>query len=454
MPRELDAQTEWQTEFPRASYSWMNYIDSTHIGPPPRSKNGACSCWNASSITWLPCKRKSIEGAPKDQSWRWLSQPLNIPPCAGPFQDPLMKKSWRWQNKFTGENLLLCQVYYPPMIGLVHEGAVPRTCQMHGQGRSTEWGGIGRTLCKKWKMFPQSIHFMGPFLLIWTWGMEMAKKLKEDTPAGQSEARRCSHSRGRDWLRWHQSPSPQCPSRHLSPSPSPPQSHPATEQLSCSMEDLNLYMRIWEPRSRAWWSDAPTPTEKPKKQVRFDVEGELGNDPKLPPGLTLFIVEGLAEEEDDAPGPVPEESLQLPPSEGPQCWPSHTGGARLKAIAHPSPCWYQSWYQLKLEGPDPVKHPHRWIQEEIEKIGHPHWGEGPKTQWKVVNVVNGFPPDKEGPQQCQSPPTSPLAGGSIQAAPGPTWGFGVVGAPLDSAASTLRISYPLLMPSAQGTSAP
>ena len=39
-------------------------------------------------------------------------------------------------------------------------------------------------------------------------GTEAAKQLKKDAPTGQSEARRCSHSRGRDRSRHHQSPSP------------------------------------------------------------------------------------------------------------------------------------------------------------------------------------------------------------------------------------------------------
>ena len=39
------------------------------------------------------------------------------------------------------------------------------------------------------------------------------------TPEGKSESGRCSHSRVRDKVRQHWSPSPQCPSRHQSPSP-------------------------------------------------------------------------------------------------------------------------------------------------------------------------------------------------------------------------------------------
>ena len=111
---------------------------------------------------------------------------------------------------------------------------------------------------------------------------------------------------------------------------------------SRSVNDLYLYTRLRESRSRAWLSDAPAPVEKPKKQVRFDVEGDLGNDPTMALGLTLFLVEGSSEEQDDFPGSMPEESLQLPPSEGPQCCPTHTGGARSKVLAHPFACQSQS----------------------------------------------------------------------------------------------------------------
>ena len=65
------------------------------------------------------------------------------------------------------------------------------------------------------------------------------------------------------------------------------------------MEDLYLQQRSQESRSRAWQDDSPTPAEektKRKKQVRFDTDGELGNEPPLLLGLTLFLVEGMAKE--------------------------------------------------------------------------------------------------------------------------------------------------------------
>ena len=143
--------------------------------------------------------------------------------------------------------------------------------------------------------------------------------------------------------------------------PWPPWSHPADKQLSHSMKDLNLQPRPHESRSRAWWDDAPTPAEeKLRKQVRFDVEGELGNDPMFPQGLTLFLVEGTAREWDDAPSPstpMPEDS-QWPP----QHCPTYTGGARPKVPAWPPTGWSQSWPQPRPKGePDPINHPSRWV---------------------------------------------------------------------------------------------
>ena len=75
------------------------------------------------------------------------------------------------------------------------------------------------------------------------------------------------------------------------------------------MKDLNLYTRPHKFRSRAQQNDAPKLAENVRKQVRFDVEGNLGDNPTLPLGLTLFLAEGLAKGQDNAPGtvtPMPE----------------------------------------------------------------------------------------------------------------------------------------------------
>ena len=75
-----------------------------------------------------------------------------------------------------------------------------------------------------------------------------------------------------------------------------------------------------------------------KKQVRFDVEEELGDDPMLPPDLTTYLVGGMAEEQNDAPSPstpLPLESPWLPPSKGPQCQLTYMGGAWTTVQARP-----------------------------------------------------------------------------------------------------------------------
>ena len=171
----------------------------------------------------------------------------------------------------------------------------------------------------------------------------------------------------------------------------PPWSHPADEQLSCSMKDLNLQTRPCQSRSRAQWDDAPTLAEKLKKQVRFNVGGDLGNDPKLPQGLTLFLAEVAAEEWDDTNGPytpMPKDSPQLPPSEDPLHHPTHTGGARPNVPAQPSANQSQSWLQPRLEEPDPVNHLHRWIHAEMEKITHPQLVEELKPSGRVCMVIH------------------------------------------------------------------
>ena len=52
-----------------------------------------------------------------------------------------------------------------------------------------------------------------------------------------------------------------------------------------------------------WQNDASTLVEeKLRKLVRFEVDEEVGDDPMLPLGLTLFSVEDAATEQEDAPG--------------------------------------------------------------------------------------------------------------------------------------------------------
>ena len=175
-------------------------------------------------------------------------------------------------------------------------------------------------------------------------GTESTKPLTEDTSAGQSVLRRwCSHSRGRNRSRWCQSSSPPGPSQCQPPSPSPPWYHLADKWHSHCMKHLHLQLSPHESRSRAQWDDATIEGRQPRrKQVRFDMDEELGKDPTLPPDLALFLVEGMAAEWDDAPSsstPVPMDSPWSAPSENPQSHTTYMGGAWPKVTAKPSAAW-------------------------------------------------------------------------------------------------------------------
>ena len=70
--------------------------------------------------------------------------------------------------------------------------------------------------------------------------------------------------------------------------------------------------------------------EKLRKQVRLDMDGDLGNDPMLSQGLTLFLAKGTAEEQDDTPSPstpMPEDSPQ-PSHQGPPALPHPYRGSQ------------------------------------------------------------------------------------------------------------------------------
>ena len=84
-----------------------------------------------------------------------------------------------------------------------------------------------------------------------------------------------------------------------SPPPSPPQSHPADEQLHHHMEILHLCSRSWEFRSRTQQCNAFLQgEEKPKKQVWFEVDAELGDEPT---DLACFLAEGTAPKQSSVP---------------------------------------------------------------------------------------------------------------------------------------------------------
>ena len=268
---------------------------------------------------------------------------------------------------------------------------------------------------------------MGPFSFSWALGAESAMWLREDHLAGWLGSRRqCSWSKERP--RWCQSPLPWWPSRYQSPYPSPQWSHPADEWFNHPLKDLHLQPRSHESWSRAWPVDAPTPTEEKqwrKKQIRFDVDEELGDDPTLPPGLTLFLAEGMAKEQDDAPScltPMPVDSPWPPPSKGPLHHSDCTGGAWPKVPTKLSTAQLRSWSRPK-GGPDLVNHPCWWVLWEMNRIGgHPDW-------WKEIRA-SGRRIHYEGVlHQCWGLAPCPMAGGGIQTAPCPTRGFGLVGCP-------------------------
>ena len=87
---------------------------------------------------------------------------------------------------------------------------------------------------------------------------------------------------------------------------------PPDKWLSHSLGDLHLHPWPHESQSRVQRCDVPTPAkdnpplQKPmeehlpkrwmKKQVRFEKDEDLGDDPTLPTDLTAFLAGGTAEE--------------------------------------------------------------------------------------------------------------------------------------------------------------
>ena len=108
----------------------------------------------------------------------------------------------------------------------------------------------------------------------------------------------------------------------------------------------------------------------------------LGENPTLPLGLTLFLAEGTAKEQGEAPSsstPMPMYSPWPPLSKGPQCNPTYMGGAWPKVPAKPSTAQLRSQSRPK-GGPDPVNHLCQWVLGEMNRIrGHPHW-------WKEIRA--------------------------------------------------------------------
>ena len=89
---------------------------------------------------------------------------------------------------------------------------------------------------------------------------------------------------------------------------------------------LHTYERV--PSSSTGTYGGMLPEEQMKKQVRFNVDEDFGNDSTLPMDLTTFLVGGTATEWDNTLSPSIPLSVdppQPPHSKGHQCHPTNTG---------------------------------------------------------------------------------------------------------------------------------
>ena len=141
--------------------------------------------------------------------------------------------------------------------------------------------------------------------------------------------------------RWHQSSSPNAQASASHPPIGPHDHILPTSSSNATLKDLHLQLRPHKSQSRVWQDDTPTPTEEiqcTKKQIRFKVEEDLGDNPTLPPDLTTFLVVGMAKEQDDTPSPsipLPLKSHGLPQQRPPVLSYLH-GRAQAKVPAKPS----------------------------------------------------------------------------------------------------------------------
>ena len=240
-------------------------------------------------------------------------------------------------------------------------------------------------------------------------GAETAKRLREDTSVTWSGSRRRqTHSR-RSRLRWHQSSSHLWPIQCQSPSSSPPWSLPADKWLSHSMEHFHLQPGPHQSRSRVQQGDTSIEERPRRKQARFDVDEELGDEPMLPTDLILFLAEDEGPEWDNTPNSPTLEPIDSP---WPACsQPTHRGGARPKVSTKPSTdqLWLRSWSRCKEE-PDPVHYPHRWIASEMSRPGTHPLVEGDDSQKEDIQGSGGKWQQFPGPTSCI------MTGGGLQAA--------------------------------------
>ena len=244
---------------------------------------------------------------------------------------------------------------------------------------------------------------------------------------GWSRLRRgLTHSRVRSGSKWHQSPCPTHLSQHQSPFPSPPQSHPADEQLHCSMENFHLWPRsqgIWEQDTvmqclpagwgRNWGSMFSS---------RWTKSG--GDELNLHTDLTLFLAEGMAPKWSSTPS-LP--AWTAHPTKSPQHSHALTGGPSLKFQLH-HPMVDPALDPKKGPGrerPDPMKYLCWWIVmrcpslatpiptcgERLRPVGGPAWEYKLCKRDTMTLQLNILHYGKLQPSDCQWHNRKPQGGG-------------------------------------------
>ena len=140
----------------------------------------------------------------------------------------------------------------------------------------------------------------------------------------------------------------------------------------------------------------PPPTQEPidecppkdpvKKQVRFNMDEDLGENPTLPMDLTTFLKEGTAKEQDNAPSPsVPltVDPWQLPHNDGQQCHPTYMGGASPKVPVIPSAtAWSGSKAWLRAAWPSGPP----WLMDQ----GRDGQGRRSPCWWKEIRAIKKY----------------------------------------------------------------